>query len=220
MLSQKQKDLYLKFIVANALIILNDAKFLSIASIDFDEEISFDVLTSIDNYYHVNVVKLKKEGENFHIISINEKKINKSYKILTIDNNILHFGQIDSKNKISKDYYFKFYPDMMNFILENSGYHLKMKVYPEMYGEFYDKIKDNKKSDDLNEKFVLSPLPGLVIGLNVEEGDVVSVNTNLLVIEAMKMQNVIYNVKAGKIKKIFVKERDIVQADQKLIEFE
>jgi propionyl-CoA carboxylase alpha chain len=220
MLSQKQKDLYLKFIIANALIVLNDKKFLSIYGVNFNEEISLDVLNGTDNYYHVNIVKLKKESNVFHIISIDGKKISKIYKILNIENNILHFGMIDSKNKINKDYYFKFYPDGMNFILENSGYYLKMKAYPEMYGEFYDKIKDNKKSDDLNEKFVLSPLPGLVIGLNVEEGDVVVVNTNLLVIEAMKMQNVIYSVKVGKIKKIFVQERDIVQSDQKLIEFE
>ncbi len=220
MLNQKQKDLYLKFIIANTIIALNDIKFISVNNTNNDDEITLNILSNIDNYHHVNVIKLNYDNKIYHILSINDKKIDKRYKIINFESNLLHFAQIDLKERSQKDFYFKLYPDDISFVLENSGYHLKMKTYPDSYGIFYDKIKENKKSDDLNEKFVLSPLPGLVIGLNVQEGETVAVNTNLLVIEAMKMQNVIYSTKAGKIKKIFVKERDIVQSDQKLIEFE
>ena len=75
---------------------------------------------------------------------------------------------------------------------------------------------------------ILSPMPGAVVSVSVNEGDVVwlllnnfqvSEGAELAVVEAMNMQNVLKAPRAGKIKKIFVKSGQSVAGDEILIEF-
>ena len=51
-----------------------------------------------------------------------------------------------------------------------------------------------------------APMPGKVVKLLVEEGDVVEAGQGLLVIEAMKMQNEMRSPKSGTIEKLAVEE--------------
>ena len=51
---------------------------------------------------------------------------------------------------------------------------------------------------------VRAPMPGLVVRLEVEEGQQVSAGTGLLVLEAMKMENEIRSIAAGVVKRILV----------------
>ncbi len=67
---------------------------------------------------------------------------------------------------------------------------------------------------------LIAPIAGLVQHIRVKEGDVVKTGAELLVIEAMKMENVIYADHDVTIKKIHIPEKESVQADQLLIEFE
>lgn len=58
------------------------------------------------------------------------------------------------------------------------------------------------KMEDLSLKSINAPMPGLVLEISVAEGDVVEKGTKVLVLEAMKMENVITvpaNVTIGKI---------------------
>ena len=65
---------------------------------------------------------------------------------------------------------------------------------------------------------VKSPLPGLVLGIKVKEGDYVKEGQVVAVIEAMKMQSE-YKVNDDcKIKKILVKEGDNIAGNQVLLE--
>jgi len=67
---------------------------------------------------------------------------------------------------------------------------------------------------------LVAPIAGLVHHVRVKEGDKVKTGGELIVIEAMKMENVIYADHDVKIKKIHIAPHESVQADQLLIEFE
>ncbi|WGS65456.1 biotin/lipoyl-containing protein [Marinitoga aeolica] len=64
---------------------------------------------------------------------------------------------------------------------------------------------------------VKAPLPGVVVDINVAEGNRVSKGQKLLVIEAMKMENEILSDYDGVVEKILVKKGDNIDGDQELI---
>lgn len=65
-----------------------------------------------------------------------------------------------------------------------------------------------------------APMPGLVIGVNVSPGDEVKKGDALLVLEAMKMENVIKASADGMVKSIEVAEGAAVEKNQVLVSFE
>ena len=73
----------------------------------------------------------------------------------------------------------------------------------------------NAKIDNNSIKALM---PGKVLKVLVETGENVDSGTPLLVIESMKMENVISSNKKGKVQNIFVQVDDNVQYDQPLIE--
>lgn len=68
-------------------------------------------------------------------------------------------------------------------------------------------------------KEVKAPMPGLVLNINVAEGQEIQKGDSLLVLEAMKMENMLKSVTEGVIKKIYVSKGDKVEKNQVLIEF-
>jgi len=73
-------------------------------------------------------------------------------------------------------------------------------------------------SKKVNE--VKAPMPGLVLKLIAAQGDTVAKGDSLLVLEAMKMENVIKSPGEGVIKSIRVNAGDKVEKNAVLIEFE
>ncbi len=70
------------------------------------------------------------------------------------------------------------------------------------------------------ESPVLSPLPGVVLSLNVKEGETVTAGQTLLILEAMKMENEINATQAGVVKSIKVNCSDSVLEGDVLIVIE
>ncbi|MCZ6617004.1 MAG: acetyl/propionyl/methylcrotonyl-CoA carboxylase subunit alpha [Gammaproteobacteria bacterium] len=68
--------------------------------------------------------------------------------------------------------------------------------------------------------YLRSPMPGLLIRLNVAEGDEVKAGEELGVVEAMKMENSLRALEDAKIARILVAEGDSLAVDQLIIEFE
>ena len=66
---------------------------------------------------------------------------------------------------------------------------------------------------------VKAPMPGLVLSISVTEGQEVLKGDNLLVLEAMKMENMLKSATEGVVKKICVTKGDKVEKNQVLIEF-
>lgn len=82
-----------------------------------------------------------------------------------------------------------------------------------------DKFSTGKK-DNRSKNAVKSPMPGIVLKLNVGEKDTVKKGDVLLVLEAMKMENELKSPMDGVIKKISVQQGSSVEKNQMLIEIE
>ena len=67
---------------------------------------------------------------------------------------------------------------------------------------------------------IKAPMPGLIINVSVNVGDEVKKGDTLLILEAMKMENVIKSPRDGKIKKVSVQLRNPVEKNQVMLEFE
>ncbi len=65
-----------------------------------------------------------------------------------------------------------------------------------------------------------APMPGLILDLHVKPGDEVKKGDNLLVLEAMKMENVIKSPADVVVKSIEAKVGDAVEKNQTIIAFE
>lgn len=67
---------------------------------------------------------------------------------------------------------------------------------------------------------VKAPLPGVVLSINVKEGDTVKAADTILMLEAMKMENAIHAGRDGKVKSVNVKQGDSVLQDDVLVVIE
>ncbi len=77
-------------------------------------------------------------------------------------------------------------------------------------------------ADMVNKKVssIKAPMPGLVVDVLKAKGDEVVEGENLLILEAMKMENIIKSPINGVIKSIGVSPKDTVEKNQLLISFE
>ena len=75
-------------------------------------------------------------------------------------------------------------------------------------------------SSSRNISSIEAPMPGLILEISVKEGQEVKEDDPLLILEAMKMENVITSPREGIIKSIQVSQGDAVDKDNLLIEFE
>jgi biotin carboxyl carrier protein len=69
-------------------------------------------------------------------------------------------------------------------------------------------------------KEMKAPMPGLVLNVLINEGDEVEEGQELLVLEAMKMENVIKSPQAGRVEIISIQNQDKVEKNQVLLSFE
>ncbi|HZZ68601.1 MAG TPA: acetyl/propionyl/methylcrotonyl-CoA carboxylase subunit alpha [Phenylobacterium sp.] len=83
--------------------------------------------------------------------------------------------------------------------------------------ELHEKLPPKKAAD--TSKMVLSPMPGLVVTLDVAVGQQVRAGEAVAVIEAMKMQNIIRAERDGVVKAVNAAAGDSVAADEVLVEF-
>lgn len=68
-------------------------------------------------------------------------------------------------------------------------------------------------------RFLLCPMPGLVVSIAVAEGEPVKAGQALAVVEAMKMENVLRAERDGTVKKVNAKKGDSLAVDQVILEF-
>ena len=80
------------------------------------------------------------------------------------------------------------------------------------------RLMPEKKAPDLS-RFLVCPMPGLVVSIAVKAGDPVKAGQSLAVVEAMKMENVLRAERDGEIGEIRVKPGDTLAVDQVILEF-
>ncbi|WP_018335935.1 biotin/lipoyl-containing protein [Butyricimonas synergistica] len=80
--------------------------------------------------------------------------------------------------------------------------------------------EDIQKDEPITGKVIEAPMPGNIFKILVKPGDMVTKGQNVLVLEAMKMENNITSDYNGKVKRILTQEGKSVSAGAKLIEIE
>ena len=82
-----------------------------------------------------------------------------------------------------------------------------------------NRLMPHKEPPDMS-RFLLSPMPGLLVQIAVAEGDAVKAGETLAVVEAMKMENVLRAEHDGVVKSLHAGNGDSLKVDQQILEFE
>jgi len=134
-------------------------------------------------------------------IKISDKK----YHVL--HNNKSYQSEISKSNFNSKSYEVK---------VNNNNYNVNI------YNDLDVLIKNMgfSLSSTKHVDFIMAPMPGLILEINAKVGQKVNEDDPLLILEAMKMENIISSPRQGIIKSFHVKKGDAVEKGVLLIEFE
>ncbi|TWB31695.1 acetyl-CoA carboxylase biotin carboxylase subunit [Nitrospirillum bahiense] len=106
----------------------------------------------------------------------------------------------------------------IGYRLFHGGAELEVQVLTARAAEFAALMPVKAKPD--MSKFLLSPMPGLLVTVAVAVGDEVKAGQELAVVEAMKMENILRADSDGKVKKIAAEKGTSLAVDQIIIEFE
>ena len=113
---------------------------------------------------------------------------------------------------------------MKKYEIEIDGqvYHVKVRELPDDAVMTEQPKADSGKSTadvapQTEGKAMLAPMAGTVLRILVKEGQRVKKGENLIVLEAMKMENEIVVDEDGVVRRILVKENDSVESDQALL---
>jgi propionyl-CoA carboxylase alpha chain len=80
------------------------------------------------------------------------------------------------------------------------------------------KLMPHKAPPDLS-KFLLSPMPGLLVDVAVQAGQKVTAGEKLAVIEAMKMENILTAAQDGEVREVLARRGESLTVDQPIIAF-
>jgi propionyl-CoA carboxylase alpha chain len=80
------------------------------------------------------------------------------------------------------------------------------------------KLMPHKSPPDMS-RFVLSPMPGLLVDVAVQVGQKVQAGERVAVIEAMKMENVLFAAADGVVGKVLAGKGESLSVDQPIVEF-
>ncbi len=108
-------------------------------------------------------------------------------------------------------------PAAEGFVIRHRAAKCKVRVMTPLSAELHARIPEKQAAD--TSKLVISPMPGLVVTMDVAEGQTVREGEIVCVIEAMKMQNIIRAEREGVVKTVGAKSGDSVAADEVLVEF-
>ncbi|RRN62671.1 acetyl/propionyl/methylcrotonyl-CoA carboxylase subunit alpha [Caulobacter sp. 602-1] len=108
-------------------------------------------------------------------------------------------------------------PAAEGFTIRHRAARARVLVLTPRNAELHDKLPEKQAAD--TSRLVLSPMPGLVVSMDVAAGQQVREGEVVCVLEAMKMQNIIRAERDGTVKAVNAKAGDPVAADEVLVEF-
>ncbi len=102
--------------------------------------------------------------------------------------------------------------------VQHNGTRIEALVMSPRMAELH-KLMPFKAPPDLS-RFVISPMPGLLVEVSVQPGQKVQAGERVAVIEAMKMENVLFAAQDGVVKKVVAAKGESLTVDQMIVEFE
>ena len=102
--------------------------------------------------------------------------------------------------------------------VQHNGTRIEALVMSPRMAELH-KLMPFKAPPDLS-RYVLSPMPGLLVEVSVTPGQKVQAGERVAVIEAMKMENVLFAAQDGVVKKVVAAKGESLTVDQMIVEFE
>jgi propionyl-CoA carboxylase alpha chain len=108
-------------------------------------------------------------------------------------------------------------PILNGVMLTYQGVEIAARVFTERETKLATLMPVKELPD--TSKFLLCPMPGLVVSLNVSVGQEVAAGDPLCVVEAMKMENVLKAERDAKVAKILAKPGDSLNVDAVILEF-
>ncbi|MEZ5644169.1 MAG: acetyl-CoA carboxylase biotin carboxylase subunit [Burkholderiaceae bacterium] len=103
-------------------------------------------------------------------------------------------------------------------VVQHNGTRLETMVVSPRMAELHQ-LMPFKAPPDMS-KYVLSPMPGLLVDVAVQPGQKVQAGERVAVIEAMKMENVLFAAADGVVAKVMASKGESLVVDQPIVEFE
>ncbi|MBY0465469.1 MAG: acetyl/propionyl-CoA carboxylase subunit alpha, partial [Burkholderiales bacterium] len=103
------------------------------------------------------------------------------------------------------------------FVVQHNGTKIEALVMAPNVAELF-KLMPFKAPPDMS-KYVLSPMPGLLVDVAVQPGQKVQAGERVAVIEAMKMENVLFAAADGVVGKVLAVKGDSLSVDQPIVDF-
>ena len=119
---------------------------------------------------------------------------------------------------VAPDLVLKVEPLSEGFRIRYRGADLKVIVRTPRAAELAARMPEKTPPD--TSKFLLCPMPGLVVKIDVTEGQTVEEGQALATVEAMKMENILRAEKKGVVAKINAGAGDSLAVDDVILEFE
>ena len=108
--------------------------------------------------------------------------------------------------------------DGIGWRLTHGGATMRVRVLPPRVAALLDHMPV-RQAPDLS-RYLLSPMPGLLLALAVSEGQEVKAGEPLATVEAMKMENLLRAERDCTVSKVHAAVGDSLTVDQKILEFE
>jgi propionyl-CoA carboxylase alpha chain len=103
-------------------------------------------------------------------------------------------------------------------VVQHNGTRLEAMVVSPRMAELH-RLMPFKAPPDMS-RYVLSPMPGLLVDVAVQPGQRVQAGERVAVIEAMKMENVLFASADGVVAKVLASKGESLVVDQPIVEFE
>ena len=106
----------------------------------------------------------------------------------------------------------------LDYRIAHNGLTLLTRVLSPRAAELYALVP-HKPPPDMS-RFLLSPMPGLLVDIAVQPGQKVLAGEKLAVIEAMKMENILFAAQDGVVARVSAGKGESLAVDQVILEFE
>jgi biotin carboxyl carrier protein len=152
------------------------------------------------------------EGNN--VFDLSSEELN-ALDVIALPNNhyhLIHNGKSYKVEVLQEEGVTKQYVLKINGELIRTSYRDNLDL-------LMDRLGFEKQGSAIDNKLI-SPMPGLVLEVLVEVGQKVNTGEKLLILEAMKMENVIKVPADGIVQSIAIKKGQSIEKGQLLMEFE